>query len=213
MGEKFNWIALKLAVFISFIFILQSVFPENFGIFVLDSSKAFLRPWTLVTYIFLHGSFSHLYANMFALAIFGSILEKAVGYKNFLKVFFLTGIFSGVFSSFFYSSLIGASGAVFGVMGTLAMLRPKMVVWAVDVPMPMIISIIIYAVLDFAGLFYPSDIVHIGHLSALALGIFIGVIWKKKFGLVEAKKETTSVLSEDELKKWEDDYMRKHKLL
>jgi len=146
---------------------------------------------------------------MFALFVFGSILEKVVGYKNFLKVFFFIGIISGAFSMFFYSSIIGASGAIFGVMGTLVLLRPKMVVWAFGVPMYIIVVIIVYAVLDLAGVFYPDNIAHIGHLSALFLGILIGLLWKKKYGVVEKKKKKEFVLNEEEFRKWEDKYMER----
>ncbi len=207
-GDRFHWTALKFVVLISLVFLFQLFFPQNLEGFVLNASELIHKPWTLLTYIFLHGSFSHLYSNMLALALFGSILEKIVGYKNFLKVFFSTGVFSGVFSSFFYTSVIGASGAVFGVMGTLAMLRPKMVVWALGVPMYMVIAIAVYGVLDLAGMFYPSNIAHVGHLSALVLGILIGLLWRKRYYIVEVKKEKISVLSEDGLRRWEEKYMR-----
>jgi membrane associated rhomboid family serine protease len=208
IGVKFNWIAAKLLLIITFVFLLQTISPQTFEIFVLKRSEILFRPWTFVTYIFLHGSFLHLFSNMLSLFIFGSILEKVVGYKNFLKVFFFTGIFSGVVSTFFYSSVIGASGAIFGVMGVLALIRPKMVVWAFGVPMYIIVAIIIYASLDLAGVFYPDDIAHLGHLSALILGILIGLAWKKKYQVFEKKKKEF-VLSEEEFQKWEDKYMKK----
>ena len=209
MERKFNWIAAKLVLVISLVFLLQKIFPQIFEIFILKRSEVLFEPWTLVTYIFLHGSFLHLFSNMFALFIFGSILEKVVGYKNFLKVFFFTGILSGAFSLFFYNSVIGASGAIFGVMGTLALLRPKMVIWALGVPMYMIVAIIVYAALDLAGVFYPDNIAHIGHLLALVLGILIGLLWKKKYGVVEKKKKEEFKLNEEEFRKWEDKYMKR----
>jgi membrane associated rhomboid family serine protease len=146
---------------------------------------------------------------MFALFIFGSILEKVIGYKNFLKVFFFAGILSGIVSIFFYDSVIGASGAIFGIMGTLALLRPKMIVWGLGIPMYMMVVIIVYAALDFAGVFYPDNIAHIGHLSALASGIIIGFMWKKKYGVVEKKKKEKPLLSEEEFRRWEDKYMKR----
>jgi hypothetical protein len=208
LDAKFNWLALKLAISISIIFLLQLIFPQPFEIFVLNSPEVLSRPWSLITYIFLHGSFTHLFSNMFSLVLFGSIFERVVGYKNFLKVFFLAGIFSGIISIFFYNSVIGASGAVFGIMGVLALLRPKMVVWAFSVPMYMIVVIIFYATLDFLGIFYPSDIAHMGHLSALILGILIGLFWRKKYKITD-KKEERVVLDDKEFKKWEEKYMKK----
>jgi membrane associated rhomboid family serine protease len=58
----------------------------------LETASVASRPWTMLTYIFLHGSFAHLFYNMFALALFGSILERVIGGKRFLFVFFVSGI-------------------------------------------------------------------------------------------------------------------------
>jgi len=207
---RFHWTALKFVFLISLVFLVQLVFSQNLEAFVLKSSEVLYRPWTLLTYIFLHVSFSHLYSNMFSLAIFGSILEKVVGNKNFLKVFFSTGIFSGVSSIFFYDSVIGASGSAFGVMGVLAVLRPKLVVWAVGVPMYMMVAIVVYIALDLMGVFYPSNIAHIGHISASVLGILIGFMWRRKYQVVEPKREKF-VLDKEEFSRWEEEYMKKRK--
>jgi len=208
--DRFQWTSLKLTLLISLVFLFQLFLPKTLEGFVLNSSEVIYKPWILLTYIFLHGSFSHLYSNMFALALFGSILEKIVGYKNFLKIFFFTGIFSGIFSTIFYTSVIGASGAVYGIMGTLAMLRPKMVVWALGVPMYMIITIVVYGVLDLAGAFFPSNIAHVGHLSALAVGILIGLLLRKRYAVFEVKREKF-VLGDKEFRRWEDEYMKRRK--
>jgi membrane associated rhomboid family serine protease len=178
--------------------------------FSLDSSNVLYRPWALITYIFLHGSFSHLYSNMFALALFGSILEKAVGYRNFLQVFFVAGILSGVASLFFYASVIGASGAIFGIIGSLALLMPKMTVWLIGVPMPMMAALVVYAALNLAGFFYPSDVAYAGHISALVVGIVIELNWRKKHAAVEKKREKIE-LDEEYFREWEEKHMRKKK--
>lgn len=207
--QEFYWVAVILTLFISMIFFLHSAFPNLFQNYTLDSSKVNLQPWTLVAYMFFHGSYNHLFSNMFALALFGSILEKIVGYKKFLFVFFFTGIIAGIASTFFYASVIGASGAIFGVMGVLTMLRPAMIVWAFGVPMNMIVAIILYAALDLGGVFYPDSIAHIGHLSALAIGLFIGIFWRGKYKVARKKEENKPILSEEELAEWEDKYMKK----
>ena len=207
--EKFSWTAIKIVIVISFVFLLQSIFPNQMENFILKSSGALQKPWTLITYIFLHGSFSHLYSNMFALALFGSILEKVIGDKNFLKVFFLTGIFSGIISIFFYNGVIGASGAIYGIMGILAVVRPKLVVWVFGVPMYMIIVVVLYSLLDLGGVFYPTNVANVGHISGLAAGLIIGLLWKKKYVMKEPKKGKRMEISEKEIREWEKKYMRK----
>ena len=204
--DAFHWIALKTVLIIFLVFVLQNIIPELTGAFSLKKDF-WTQPWTALTYIFLHGSFTHLFSNAFSLFIFGSMLEKIVGYRNFLTVFFVTGVLSGVLGVLFYDSVIGASGSAFGIMGVLGLLRPKMVVWALGVPMYMTVAIIVYAVLDMAGLFFPSNIAHIGHISALVMGIVIGLLWKKRYGIVETPKENKIAIGEQELRKWEEEYM------
>lgn len=204
--EEFQWLSLKIVFVIIAVFILQNAFPQLTGTFALKRDFL-LQPWTLLTYIFLHGSFTHLFSNVFSLFIFGSILEKVVGYRNFLKVFFFIGILSGAFGIFFYNSVIGASGSVFGVIGVLGILRPKMTVWALGVPMYMIATIIVYAVMDLAGAFFPSDVAHIGHISAMVIGIIIGLFWRKKYSIPKSSRENKIVISEEEFRRWEEEYV------
>ncbi len=207
-SESFGWVAIKLAAVISMAFLLQNILPQYVNFFILDTSAILLRPWTLITYIFLHGSPYHLFSNMFALALFGSVLEKVAGWRSFLKVFFATGVFSGFVGLFFYTSMIGASGAVFGVMGVLAAIRPKMVVPAFGVPMPMIAAIILYALLALGGTFFPSDVANVGHLAGMSLGLLIGLAWRERYK-EEKKKAKKAGLSDEEFREWEDRYMRR----
>jgi hypothetical protein len=207
--EKFQWYTLKLSIFILAVFILQSIFPNSFEPFALVSSKILSQPWSLATYIFLHGSPSHIFSNLFSLILFGFILEKMVGSKNFLLIFFSAGIISGIASLFFYSSVIGASGAIFGILGVLAVIRPRMVVLAFGIPIPMIAAVILWALLDLAGAFYPSSVGNIGHLAGLAAGITIGLWLRPKYKLPEKKKEDKIKLDKEYFKRWEEKYIKK----
>ncbi|MBS3149278.1 rhomboid family intramembrane serine protease [Candidatus Woesearchaeota archaeon] len=115
---------------------------------------AFNRPWTLITSIFLHGSLEHLMYNLFALALFGIILENVIGTRKFLVLFFISGLFASVISSFFYNSALGASGAIYGILGALVVLRPTMQIWAYYIPMPMYIAGLVYFVVNFFGAYF-----------------------------------------------------------
>jgi hypothetical protein len=206
---KFQWYTLKLGFFIFLIFILQNIFPSSFESLALVSSQVFSQPWSIVTYIFLHGSFSHIFSNLFSLILFGFILEKIIGSRNFLLVFFSAGIISGIASMFFYSSVIGASGAIFGILGVLAVIRPKMVVLAFGIPIPMIAAVILWALLDLGGVFYPSSVANIGHLAGLAAGIAIGFWVRPKYKLPEKSKEEKVKLDMEYFRKWEEKYIKK----
>ena len=97
------------------LFAIQLSVPGFTDSFLLRSSDAFSRPWILITSVFLHGGVSHLAGNMFALGLFGLILEHSIGSKKFLILYFATGVIASFASVFFYDSALGASGAIFGV--------------------------------------------------------------------------------------------------
>ena len=87
------------------------------------------RPWTLVTYMFLHGSFMHVFMNMLALFFFGPPLEQKWGSRLFLRYYLLTGLGGAAFSVLLYSvigptMMVGASGAIFGLLLAFALNWP-----------------------------------------------------------------------------------------
>lgn len=86
-----------------------------------------VRPWTVVTYMFLHGSLTHLLFNMLGLFFFGSRVEARLGERRFLTLYFVSGIAGAVASLIFTprAGVIGASAGVFGVMMAFAMFWPR----------------------------------------------------------------------------------------
>jgi hypothetical protein len=204
----YRWYALWIVAACVAVFALQSLIPSITDAFALDSALILQRPWTLITYIFLHGSIEHLFYNMFALALFGSILERIIGGKKFLFAFFASGIIAGVGSVLFYSASIGASGAIYGVMGTLAALRPTMVVWTGFVPLPMALAVTFWAAGDFLGFFSPlAEVAYAAHLFGLAFGLAFGLYLRREFMERKIRRENQS-LDERELRNWEDRYLR-----
>ena len=164
-----KYAALLLTGVIFLVFIVQ-VFSEGFTEAFLLKPDIYSRPWILLTSMFLHGSAGHLLSNAFALALFGLLLENIIGTRKFLILFFISGIAASAAASFFYSSALGASGAIFGIIGALAAIRPKMTVWAFGVPMPMVVAAIVWLLQDILGVFYPSDVASAAHISGLFLG-------------------------------------------
>ena len=198
------WSSLWLSLVIFIIFLLQQM-PNFTNIFILDTSLALARPWTLFTAIFLHGSSVHILYNLFGLALFGSILEHIIGTKKFLKLFLITGLVASLVSLPFYSRVLGASGAVFGVIGMLAILRPKMTIWLYGMPMPMILALFIWAAIDIAGIYFPSGTANIAHLGGLAIGITAGILNYKKYKENKPKKQGIHI-DEDKVKEWEKSF-------
>ncbi|NCN98704.1 DUF1751 domain-containing protein [Candidatus Pacearchaeota archaeon CG10_big_fil_rev_8_21_14_0_10_35_219] len=192
---KFKFYAIKLTGIIVLVFLLQMI-PGFTELFLLDSSKI-LEIWRFVTSIFLHGDIAHLLYNMFALLLFGSILEKLIGEKKFLVVFFVSGILANLVSINFYSTSLGASGAIFGVIGALIFIRPLLPVWAFGVPMPIFVAGVLWAAGDVIGIFVPSGIANIAHLSGMLFGLIMGAMFRGK------RRKKKSYVDEESVRKWE----------
>jgi len=201
--SKYNyWSSLWLSGFILIIFIFQSTIPNLTDLFILDTSLVLFRLWTLVTAIFVHSGVVHLLYNLFGLALFGSILENVIGTKKLLKLFFIAGIVASLVSLPFYSRVLGASGAIFGIIGMLAILRPKLVIWLHGMPMPMFVALIIWVAIDILGIYFPSGTANIAHLGGLAVGIVAGFYYRKDFKEEKRKKEHVDI-DEEKVKDWE----------
>lgn len=209
--EKFGFYAIKIAIACIIVFILQNLFSGFTDIFVLNSS-AWPEIWRFVTAMFLHADLLHITYNMFALIIFGSIVEGLIGGRKFLIVYFVTGIIANLIAVNFYSSSLGASGAIYGVIGALIVLRPTLMVWVYGIPMPMVVAGLVWVAGDALGIFMPSNVANIAHLSGIGLGIIFGFLFRK-YAIKEQREEkrtekTGVVINERSMKMWEDFYMR-----
>jgi membrane associated rhomboid family serine protease len=172
-----------LILLMTFIFVLQ--YPlDLLKYFSFVPVIAFSQPWRFITSIFLHRDFSHLLYNMLALFFFGLYLERLFNKKTYLIIFFVSGFFGNLLFLFttYNPSLpaVGASGAIYGIIGFLAALRPYEIVYVYFTPVPLIALAIIWAIISFVGTFIPSDIAHSAHLSGLLVGYFIGYMLKKR---------------------------------
>jgi uncharacterized protein len=195
------WSALWLSLIIFLIFILQALIKPLTNWFILDTSLVIPRIWTLISAIFLHGNIAHLFYNLFGLALFGTILEHIIGTKRFLILFFAAGLTASLISLPFYNRVLGASGAIFGILGMLALLRPKMFVWVYGMPMPMIAALFVWGAADVLGIFAPSGTANIAHLGGLGLGLIAGVYYRNHFS--EKKVKENVYIDEKKVKDWE----------
>jgi uncharacterized protein len=204
---KYDWYAFKILIACVAVFVLQNIFPEITDLFSLDSQLVFLRPWTMITYMFLHGSFQHIFFNMLALGMFGSLLESIIGGRKFLIIYFVSGIAAGIGSLIFYTSSIGASGAVYGILGALAVLRPGMTVYVSFFPLPMFLAVFFWAAGDLLGLISPGDLIaHAAHLFGLVFGLSYGMLLRKKYADHHSRRPKGNV-SDEEINRWESSYM------
>ena len=110
------------------VYVLQLAYDPLTAYFAFMPSQVLVRPWTLVTYMFAHdvGGLGHIFFNMLSLFFFGPPLEARWGSTEFLKYYFICGLGGAALAFVFaYNSwMIGASGAVFGVMLAFALNWP-----------------------------------------------------------------------------------------
>lgn len=202
-----RYVALWLAGLCILMFVGQQFFGTD--AVILDQDVKWTQPWRLVTSIFAHSGMAHLLANLFALVLFGLILEGRIGPKRVLWLFIISGIVINLVTP--YQRSLGASGAIFGILGALMVLRPFMIIWMNMLPVPMVIAGVFWFLQDFFGLFIPSNVGHLAHLGGLFIGIGVGFYWRKKgFGDKKKKQEPNHhhPQLEREIDAWEDRYMK-----
>lgn len=179
--RKPRWTMIFISVCVV-VFFLERFLPlEQFAF---TPAIAFNQPWTFITSIFLHADIAHLFFNMFALFMFGLYLETRVTTKQYLFIFFVAGILGNV--AYWLTAplgtipAVGASGAVYGVMGMLAILYPGLIVYIGYAPMPMIFAAVIWFLMEFTGMFTPSNIAHQAHLAGLVVGALYGLYVRRQ---------------------------------
>lgn len=154
------------------------------------SPETFLtRPWTGITYQFLHGGFTHLLFNMIALYFFGPRLEERMGGGHFLALYLLSGYGGALLSMAFpdpaMRPIVGASGAVFGVLVAYAAVWPRQVIyiWAILPIQAWALALIMVVVSLWSGFSGAGgNVAHFAHLGGLAVGFSYLKIWEWRKG-------------------------------
>jgi len=131
--------------------------------------------WTFVTYMFVHGGFSHILFNMFALFIFGVQVERYMGSREFVLFYFVTGALAGIFSFFVYYFtgsymvvLMGASGAIFAVELAYAIFYPHSIIyiWGI-LPLRAPVMVLGFTALELFNSIFARNtgVAHLTHLA------------------------------------------------
>ena len=174
--------AIKILVSVNFgIFLLQTVarteglFFPLFGLVPKLVWSEFMI-WQPFTYLFFHGGIWHLLINMFVLWMFGSELERLWGKEHFLKFYFVTGVGAGLVTMIFglnsMTPIVGASGAVYGVLLAYGLTYPNRTVYLYGIiPIKSLWFVIGIGVIAFMSSFdNVSQISHLTHLSGMMIG-------------------------------------------
>lgn len=154
--------------------------------------------WTIFTTMFVHGSPFHLIMNMMSLFFIGSFLETLIGKKRFILIYLASGIVASLFFVGFAAlsgesmPAVGASGAIFGLGGVLAVLTPRVPVYIMFIPiaMPLWFGIaLMLAVLWVVSAAFGAPIGNTAHLggfvTGLAYGFYIRIRYRKKVRVLD----------------------------
>ena len=165
----------RLLIINGAIFIATWAMPQLIAYLAFQPSSILYRPWTVLTYMFTHGGFWHIFFNLLALFFFGPPIEARWGSNQFIRYYMICGLGGAAFSFIFAfnSSVVGASGAVYGVMLAFAMLWPDVpiYIWGIF-PVKAKWLVVALAVLSFLSAFGGSSdgVAHFAHLGGFAAG-------------------------------------------
>ena len=190
---------------------------DMFGAHYFDSPM--FKPWQLLTYMFLHGSWMHIIFNMFALYSFGTAIEYVMGSKRFFNFYFICGFgaialqmlvqaievhsITGGFTinqpeleasylqfgeqasklkGIYLSTMVGASGAIFGLLIAFGMIYPNAELMIMFIPVPVKAKYVIpvYMLLELSlgvGQFEWDNVAHFAHLGGAVLGFILVKAW------------------------------------
>ncbi len=170
----------------------------NFALWPLGTSPSLgpavaagtFQPWQLVTYSFLHGSFTHLFLNMLALWMFGSELERLFGRRRYIAYWFAAVLAAGVTQLVFsastgsYYPTVGASGGVFGLLLAYGIHFPRrtIVLLFPPIPMPAWLFVLVYAGIElYLGVTgTQAGVAHFAHLGGMLGGWLMLRYWRRR---------------------------------
>ncbi|MCH2046430.1 MAG: rhomboid family intramembrane serine protease [Saprospiraceae bacterium] len=176
------------------IFLLQNLLGDIAYLGMLSHPESVnFRPFQFFTYMFLHSGFMHLFFNMLWLYFMGSKLEYFMGSKNFITLYIAAGIGAAILhwavNDYIFHNphwvLLGASGAVAGIMMGAALYFPndEVIIFPIPIPIKILYLVIFYTVYElYKGLNVQDGVAHFAHLGGLLFGYLYLKLFNKDGG-------------------------------
>lgn len=174
------------------VFIFQQLMPNfTYLISLWGPSTEYFRPFQLFTYMFAHGDFFHIFFNMLVLATTGPILENFWDQKKFLIFYLVTGIGAGIFhlliqGLFFPEAaavpMLGASGAIYGILMGFGMLFPNLEMMLLIPPIPIKAKYLVWVLGGMTYLMSGAGVAHFAHLGGIIFAFIMIRLWRSKGG-------------------------------
>ena len=191
-----NLLLINIIVFVGATYFLPSEITDHWLAVYYPASEYF-QPVQLLTYMFMHGGFTHLFFNMFGLYMFGPPIEYTWGPKRFLFYYLFTGFgalalhFAVQFYQINYLGyppeigdipMVGASGAIFGLLAAYGMMYPENVLQLLFPPIPIKAKyfVVLYAGLElYLGISGRQvGVAHFAHLGGALFGFLLIMYWR-----------------------------------
>ena len=229
MFQQLTPITKNIIILNVIVFVLAYIFPQMLGYFAaFFPTSPYFKSWQIITHMFMHGGFMHIAFNMLTLASFGPVLERFLGDKKFLILYFLSGLGAFVlfnlwelfqlyqdakpmiaegyaFSDILYGNfgeiprnleesamsvaeilktpMVGASGAIFGVIAAFSVLYPNAEMFIMFIPFPIKakvlfpIAIVVSLFLGISG--SGGNIAHFAHIGGALVGFLLVKYWRR----------------------------------
>jgi membrane associated rhomboid family serine protease len=173
------------------VFLMEGLLPlDTFALWPPGSFDSRFQPWQLVTYAFLHGGLTHIFFNMLALYMFGGQIERLYGPRFFLLYYFGCVVSAALVHLVITAwmgaprvPMVGASGAVYGLLLAFAVHFPNQRVMLLfpPIPMPARVFVALFAVLElFFGITQTAaGVAHFAHLGGM-LGGWLMIQYRRR---------------------------------
>jgi membrane associated rhomboid family serine protease len=200
------WVQRILIATVLMFFVQQTVSGVTSLLYFVPT-QVLVRPWTIVTYMFLHGGLGHIFWNMLGLYFFGPRVESRMGSQRFITLYLVAGIVGALFSVVLAprNPILGASGAVLGVLMAFARFWPRerLLIWGI-VPVEARWLVIIYAAIDIFGTrgIGRGGVANFAHLGGFAGALLYLLFLERRQGARRFKQAATPKVAESALGNW-----------
>ena len=209
-----NLLIINILFFVA-TYVLANTFDMTRWLSVFYFDSPFFRPWQIITYMFMHANLGHIFFNMFALFMFGPILEYSLGSKKFFNFYFACGIGAIVLQmlvqafevyhitgaitiahaqfqpsaeqyeklkEIYTEPVLGASGAIFGILVAFGVLYPNMELMIMFIPIPVkakyLVSVyVLYEIYSAIAPAVGDNVAHLAHLGGALFGFLLIKLW------------------------------------
>jgi len=166
------------------LYVASSISLKFYDWLALEPDMFTQQPWTIITSMFMHApfpNFTHILFNMLTLYFFGLFLVNLVGDRVFLLVYLICGIVGNIAFILLAppaASVVGASGAIFGIGGALVVMRPRLPVYVFPIPVPIPLWVSVLG--GFLLTFLATGVAWQAHFGGLIAGVVAGLILRRR---------------------------------